>query len=352
MNFQQLIDSFNEHANEILDSKSKTAKFRASAYTRVANKLESEMNPTDCVTKEKIEAMEISDYMKTKALELAQKSSARSPSRSPSRGRSKTRRSKTSSSKKSPVKKSSSAKSSSAKSPVKKSPTVKNPAALLKELTEFMGIGPEKAKALMQAGVTNINQLHMKKYKQLLPEETKVFMDLKPLQKIPTEHIAILEPYIMKAAGKNLSITIVGSYRRKKPFSSDIDLMIVSEDENAIQTLLTKLSDVLNKKVYPYSKGKDKMSLIVDMSDLLGEKNMVYKIDAFRTTKENSVPMLLYSTGSKEFNVSMRSKAKKMGYLLNQKGLFKDGEKVPDLNSEKDYFDILEMDYKEPKQRT
>jgi DNA polymerase/3'-5' exonuclease PolX len=127
--------------------------------------------------------------------------------------------------------------------------------------------------------------------------------------------------------------------------------MVVSDNQDAIQLLLERLTDILNGKIYPYSKGKDKMSLIVDMSELLNSENKVYKIDAFRTTKEEQVPMLLYSTGSKEFNVTMRSKAKKLGYLLNQKGLFKNGTKVPDLNTEKAYFDVLGMEYLEPSKR-
>ena len=214
-----------------------------------------------------------------------------------------------------------------------------------------MGLGSEKAKALIEAGVKHTNQLHMKKYKDLLPEETKAFIELKPLQQIPAEHIKLLEPYLMKAADAKLSLTITGSYRREKPHSSDIDLMVVSDEEDAIQILLDRLRTILNGKVYPYSKGKDKMSLIVDMSDLLNSPKKIYKIDAFRTTLDNQIPMLLYSTGSKEFNVSMRGKAKKLGYLLNQKGLFSGGKKITDLNSEKDYFAILNMPYLEPKKR-
>jgi DNA polymerase/3'-5' exonuclease PolX len=220
----------------------------------------------------------------------------------------------------------------------------------MKELTNFMGIGEERAKDLISAGLKHVNQLRMKKYYNLLPEETKIFITLKPLNQIPNEHIKILEPYLMKASDKNLALTIVGSYRRQKPFSSDIDVMVVSDNTDAIDLLHSRLDKILNGKIYPYSKGADKMSFIVDMSELVGEKNKIYKIDAFRTLPENAVPMLLYSTGSKEFNIIMRSRAKKQGYLLNQKGLFKDDKLVEGLNDEKAYFDILKMDYKEPKE--
>ncbi len=394
MNYEKLKDLFNEKADEIKSQNESTARFRAGAYSRVANKIEAAMDLKDPVTENGINSMELSDYMKSKAIEFMNNSSihAKSPSRTKSSGRKKSSkavstnnkavsRAKSSSRKKSSkaiitnnkavsrAKSSSRKKSSKTKDAAKdnntdadkstdskldaKSELPGTHAKLIKELSGFMGLGPEKAKALIEAGVRNVNQLHLKKYKELLPEETKIFMELKPIQKIPREHIKILEPHLLKASDETVSLTITGSYRREKPFSSDIDLMVVSDNENAIELLLERLKKILEGKVYPYSKGKDKMSLIVDMSNLLeaGSGSYVYKIDAFKTSPENSIPMLLYSTGSKEFNVSMRSKAKKMGYLLNQKGLFKDGIKINNLNSEEDYFEILDMTYKKPKER-
>ena len=316
MDYQALAEKFNEHSRDLLASKDATAKYRANSYARVASKIEAELKGK--ATAEGINNLEISDYMKNKAIEFLENK----PKKSKAKARTKSK--------------------SKAKSPAKSPKT-----NLKKELTAFMGIGPEKAAVLIQAGLKNINQLHMKKYRDLLPEETKTFIDLKPQQQIPHDHIKILEPFLLKAAD---DITIVGSYRRKKPYSSDIDLMVISDDEDAINNLLESLRSILNDKVYPYSKGRDKMSLIVDMSDLAGTK-AVYKIDAFRTLPADKIPMLLYSTGSKEFNVMMRSKAKKLGYLLNQKGLFKDGKRVEGLKSEEDYFKILGMPYKEPTAR-
>lgn len=348
MNYEQLRDKFHEHAVELGAKKDASARFRANAYARVASRIESEMKLGEKVTEAGIQSLDMSDYMKAKAVWFMNNpESSGKPKKT------------TKTAAKKPTAKKHSIKPATKKAAIKTTKTVKNSPRnspksqpkLIKELSEFMGLGPEKAKALIDAGVTHVNQLHMKKYKELLPEETKVFMDLKPLQQIPREHIKLLEPYLMKAADDELSLTITGSYRREKSHSSDIDLMVVSDLENAIEVLLERLRDILNGKVYPYSKGKDKMSLIVDMSELLGVPGKVYKIDAFRTTTEDQIPMLLYSTGSKEFNVNMRGKAKKLGYLLNQKGLFKAGEKVENLNSEEDYFAILDMPYLEPKKR-
>jgi DNA polymerase (family 10) len=322
MTFTQLGQKFHDYAIELGQMKDSSSRFRSSSYERAAGKFDAV--GSELATDEKINALELTDYMKTKAIKVLNGSQI---------GRLK----KSSTRKKSPVKKS---------APIESKPNPK----LIKELTEFMGLGPEKAKQLIEAGVRNINQLHMKKYIAMLPEETKLFMQLKPEQKIPHAHIEMLEHDILELANDEMKITIVGSYRRNKPFSSDIDVMLVSEDESVTTKFLEQLSNIT--KVYPYSKGRDKISMIVDMTEMVKSKTpIIYKIDAFRTTPEDEIPMLLYSTGSKEFNIEMRRKAKKLGFLLNQKGLFQDGEKVPDLTDEKDYFDILEMDYKEPEER-
>ncbi len=348
MNFDTLRAMFHDRAVELGESKEPSAKFRSTSYERVAHRLENDFKASDIPTKESIESMDISDYMKKKALEFMNGKKKTIKTK-------KTKTLKMSKSSKKTVRKLSKSPSKSPKVSPKassKSPAKSNP-KLIKELSEFMGLGPERAKVLIEAGLTKINQIHMKKFKAMLPEETKLFIDLKPLQKIPNEHIKILEPYI-KNLQINADIILVGSYRRGKSFSSDIDVMIVSEDENIIEKFLVKLKEVLDDKVYPYSKGRDKLSLIVDMSasGLLEEKDKVYKIDAFRTTPDDKIPMLLYSTGSKEFNILMRGRAKKKGYLLNQKGLFKDGKKINNLNNEEAYFELLEMPYKEPKDRT
>lgn len=311
--FKQLAEFFNDHARKLSsDNKDKTARFRASAYARAGYLLESE--PNKLATIDNINNSKLTSHMKEVAI-----NKVKSKHRSRSKSKSKPSKSK----------------------PVSRS-----------DLTQIMGIGNERAKLLLDAGVKSISQLTSKKYASMLPEETKLFLAMKPDQKIPHEHIAKLEPYITGLSDDNLKIHIVGSYRRKKPFSSDIDCMIVSDDVNAIDTFTNKLTNTLDGKVYPYSKGPDKLSTIINLQHILkSKKPVVYKLDAFRTNKIDEIPMLLYSTGSKEFNVNMRGIAKKKGYLLNQKGLFKDKKLVPGLTSEQDYFTILNMPYKQPSER-
>jgi DNA polymerase/3'-5' exonuclease PolX len=188
-----------------------------------------------------------------------------------------------------------------------------------------------------------------------LPEETQVFLKYKPDRTIPHDDIKRIEPFLLKLQSKNIKLQIVGSYRREKANSKDIDIMLVSNDENAIENFLLSLKKISKNKAYPYSKGKDKMSIIIN-ADAFIDSNKKYKLDIFRVKPENKIPMLLYSTGSKEHNILMRSVAKKKKMRLNQKGLFRikpDGvlEKINGLKTEKAYFDALGLEYLEPKKR-
>jgi DNA polymerase/3'-5' exonuclease PolX len=118
--------------------------------------------------------------------------------------------------------------------------------------------------------------------------------------------------------------------------------MITSNKHNIIEEFKKKIQSLFNTHVY--SQGNDRISMII-VSDI------TFKIDAFRTCPLEEIPMLLYSTGSKEFNIHMRSVAKKMGYTLNQKGLFKNGDIVPNLKSEEDYFNFLNIKFLLPEYR-
>ena len=213
-----------------------------------------------------------------------------------------------------------------------------------------MGIGPVLADKLISDGLTHVRQLHTKKFMHKLSEETQLFLRLNPNNQIPHEDIRALEPYIDKLQTPDMKLTLVGSYRREKPTSRDIDVMVVSDSNTAIDEFITRLRQTLNDKAYPYSKGKDKASIILNLRDIVG-KPAVYKLDAFRVKFTDAIPMLLYSTGSKTFNITMRAQAKKKGMLLNQKGLFKNGIKIPNLNSEHAYFAALDMKYLEPRAR-
>lgn len=223
---------------------------------------------------------------------------------------------------------------------------------LFYELTHLMGLGSERATKLINEGLTNIQQLSMKKWLDKLPEETKLFIRLKPIDKIPHKDVKIyVEPVIRSLSlGRGIKLEFVGSYRRNRLILSDIDIMLVSNKKDAINIFIAALKKSIDT-TYVYAHGPDKASIILDLSKKIGHRGLIYKIDVFRTTVDESMPMLLYSTGSKNFNIRMRAIAKKKGYVLNQRGLYKNNKLISNLKSEKDYFDILNMSYLTPEQR-
>lgn len=153
----------------------------------------------------------------------------------------------------------------------------------------------------------------------------------------------------------------------KKNTSGDIDIIVSSDKFNLNELVETMIkigliSDVLSMRMQKF------MGICsLGYEDNVGKiKGPFYRLDIEFLQKEEIASGLLYFTGSKDFNISMRIKAKYKGYLLNEHGLYKktnekskgelierDGYtyiKIPTF-CEKDIFEILGMEYMEPSAR-
>jgi DNA polymerase (family 10) len=214
---------------------------------------------------------------------------------------------------------------------------------LVLELSNIHGIGPKKAKQLIDLGLTDIKQLN-NKYKEYVTAATLLLLKHKPDKYISHDIIKKLEPHLTQ---NNIESIIVGSYRRNKPFSRDIDVMIVSDNNYAIDQYIKNISANKSNNIIVYLQGIDKVSFLFKNTSI---SNKYFKIDVFRTDVKYKIAMLLYSTGSKEFNIRVRKLALKMGYVLNQKGLFLNGKEIA-LNKEQDLFTILNIQYLPPNSR-
>jgi len=225
------------------------------------------------------------------------------------------------------------------------------------QLTQIVGIGSEKANNLIKLGLKNISQLKQKKWQSHLTSATILWLNHKPNQKIYRNFITHMKPKLTSGFAKTalakkhkVKIQIVGGYLRQKEYSKDIDIMIVSNTltiQNYIDYLKKKYKTIV------YSKGPDKASLLIQ-----GIRRDYYKVDIFITPVKYQYAMLLYSTGSREFNIKMRRLAKKKGFLLNQKGLYKLKNLVIlkssgpiKVKSEKHIFEKLGIQYIPPENR-
>ncbi|MBU0577212.1 type-X family DNA polymerase [Patescibacteria group bacterium] len=189
------------------------------------------------------------------------------------------------------------------------------------ELVSIPGFGPKIIANILQAIKTDQQKKkrHIKK-------------DLEPIAK---KLVTILK----KIKGVS-QVEICGSYRRGALAVGDLDILVVDTKKAAQE------AEKPIRKSFPdltiLASGETKISFVIFPNKL--------QIDIRFVPEESYGAALLYFTGSKEYNVMMRKVAIEKGYLLNEYGLFKDGEYIAG-KTEKEVFEKLGLKYKEPKNR-
>ncbi len=232
----------------------------------------------------------------------------------------------------------------------------KNP---LNIFTKIYGVGPKKAKQLIEEGIISLSQL--KENESKLNDTQKIGLQYyEPLQKrIPRDEIEefakVFDTIFKEVAPQGSKYEIVGSYRREATTSGDIDVIITNNNNNiaAFNGFLDKLiADKIIIEVL--TRGKTKSLTI---GQLPKANSIARRIDLLYTEPKEYAFATLYFTGSKAFNTVMRQRALDIGYTLNEHGLSKmvSGKKGEMLTSEfpteHSIFDFLGMKYKEPKER-
>lgn len=210
-------------------------------------------------------------------------------------------------------------------------------------LWSVRGIGPVLAVELWAKGVRPGN---LEKHKALLPDQTKLVLKYKPLERIPHDLVTKIAAKFIPT-GEKTKCVIVGSYRRLKPTSGDVDILYSTKKDD-LQRFLDKLVEVHGKNWILFAQGPSKIAGIFCFED---PKPIAVEVDLWIATPDNKHSMLLYATGSKLFNVRMRAIAKRKGMKLNQYGLFDSTNKIIPTKTERDIFDHLQMDWKKPEER-
>jgi len=227
-------------------------------------------------------------------------------------------------------------------------------------LSDVYGIGPKKAKELVDNGITSIEQLRANQ--DLLNDIQRVglryYEDI--LKRIPRSEIedykVIFEHLFPKGTNSkmdtNSKMEIVGSYRRGAMNSGDIDVIITSNNANVFTTFIDNL---IKEKIITHvlSRGPTKCLVIAKIPS----SNSYRRVDFLYTTPEEFPFAILYFTGSKIFNTVMRHIALEKGYTMNEHGLYtmEDKKKGSKINhtfmNEADIFDFLGLVYKAPNER-
>ena len=216
------------------------------------------------------------------------------------------------------------------------------------------GVGPVHASKLVKAGFRTLHDLrscdtlseHMNEV-QLLG--LTYYDDMQ--ERIPYNEIRCHEDVMKDAlyrcdpAGE---LTIAGSYRRGKPDSGDIDVLIKGTTKGTYETFIQTL----------ISEGYLICTLAHGPKKYMGMGKLLHgvgrRIDIMYTTPEEYPFAIFYFTGSMEFNQRIRKDILDRGMTINEYSL-KDNETKEKVShtfrTEQDIFDYLGYAYVEPGHR-
>ena len=220
------------------------------------------------------------------------------------------------------------------------------------------GVGPVKARELVQRGLRTITDLRVELHlvPDLLHEKQKAglayYEDL--IQRIPRDemraHEAFLQHHVV------VPFTIVGSYRRGAETSGDVDVLLrvsnacTAEECGTYLDSLMKTLENNNYMEYVLAQGDHKAMGIARLPG----NNVARRVDFLVVTECEYACSLLYFTGSDAFNVAFRQHALKRGYTLNEHALTPLNDAVhvpPSFEKEEDIFRFLSLQYVIPEKR-
>ena len=145
-----------------------------------------------------------------------------------------------------------------------------------------------------------------------------------------------LMAYLRKCASVD-QVTACGSLRRGRETIGDLDLLVTGTAPATIADHFAKFPRIAQV----LARGEDKVSVKLHQ-DL--------QVDVRFIEKESYGAALMYFTGSKEHNVVLRERAKKLGLKLSEYGLFR-GERNVASRTEEEVYDQLGLPWVPPELR-
>lgn len=237
--------------------------------------------------------------------------------------------------------------------------------AYVDELMKIFGIGRTKAyKLYTEHNIKSIAELKNAVKKGIIDLPENIVKGIQYVDKItlniPRAEVDEIYSKLIRSAislDPQMDVRICGSYRRQKPTSNDIDVIVSHPD------IVTKSQAENSDLMMRYVRLLKKEQFIIDSftsEDVktkymgvckLNKNGDLRRIDIRFMPQESYYTAILYFTGSGDFNRRMRGVADSMGYTLNEYELLSDKNKPMAVNSEKDVFDYLNMEYLQPQDR-
>jgi len=151
--------------------------------------------------------------------------------------------------------------------------------------------------------------------------------------------------HIQRVSDQYESITIAGSLRRGKETVGDLDLLITLRPRTTQKTV-----DAISEHILTY--GAIEQTLARGENKVSFRLSNTMQVDVRLLDKKNFGAALLYFTGSKEHNVTLRGRALKMDWTLNEYALTTlKGEKHVAGATEEEIYAKLKLDYIPPELR-
>ena len=229
------------------------------------------------------------------------------------------------------------------------------------------GAGPTTAETWVSQGLKTLEDL--KNHGKLTRQQEiglKYYEEF--LERMPREEAGQIEEIVKNAASEinpGLEAFACGSYRRGKRTCGDVDVIVSHPDGKSHEGVMTKLLESLKSSGFltddlTFAENGEHRKYL-GVCKLPGENTKHRRLDIIVVPYNEWACSLLYFTGSDYFNRSMRLLAKNNGMSLSEHSLNtgvvrKGGEKIFEgtplpVFSEKDVFDYLGLEYREPHER-
>ena len=228
----------------------------------------------------------------------------------------------------------------------------------IKELLDVHGIGPVKAKELLDAGYKSVADLRagLLVKPDLLNDTQKLGLKYYEagIERIPRAEMTQHEKMLLSALPSSFAGVVVGSYRRGAANSGDVDMLVTypeamtekaaSEFFRGFVADLTRRGYILDKLVA----GPKKWMGYVHIGD-----GTPRRLDLLLTPPSQYGYAILYFTGSDKFNIGFRKWCLSHGYTLNEHEMKPTGDKPkpPALMTEEAVFDFIGLKFVPPTER-
>lgn len=230
--------------------------------------------------------------------------------------------------------------------------TYESPDKAYEVLMQVHGIGPKMAQSLVESGIKTIDDLHKNTHKLNDVQKLGLKYLKSTIERIPRKEMVQHNNMIKRICNKFedvITLDVVGSYRRKKEHSGDIDVLIQVKNEHVFKQIIRHMMDIGYIKEEYFAFGSVKFLGLCKHPKF----DSIRRIDLLVIDETEYPYALMYFTGSKEFNIECRSAALQKGYILNEHGLMdrSNKEMVKGLKTERDIMKFLNLAYRVPEKR-